>query len=152
MSVEYKVSELDRIVHVHGKICEALAAGLPKFQAGIVQLASRVEAWDSLRELLSIVGDAKKSARLLDQLERRLADIKKAETKLSADRELHKQKVARDRESLEAEKKQVRAREVAVWQGETRLAGDKEQIERAKAKLHERNGEGFYGGLSREPA
>jgi hypothetical protein len=71
-------------------------------------------AWETVRDLIAILARPPKATRLLNELERRMADVKQAEAKLAAAREAHDQKVARDTALIEEKAGRLRSKEISL--------------------------------------
>jgi hypothetical protein len=112
------------------------------------------DSFAAFRELLSVLSNARKSTKLLSSIERRLADVAKAEARLEAARTAHGERVAGELAEIEVERKKLRAKEIDLRDREGRLVSDQEILERQKVALRNRSQEPFMAGstLSREPA
>jgi uncharacterized protein with gpF-like domain len=94
------------------------------------------DSFEAFRDLLAILARPPKTTRLLNELERRMADVKAGEAKLAAAREAHDQKVARDLASIEEKASRLRAKEIALM-GRESLA--ERTLEREKADRLDRS-------------
>jgi hypothetical protein len=107
-------------------------------------------AWETVRDLIAILARPPKATRLLNELERRMADVKQAEAKLTADREAFEQASSKTRAEHEEKAARLRSKEISLM-GRESMA--ERIIQRDAAAFHDRNrplAEGFT--ISREPA
>jgi hypothetical protein len=107
-------------------------------------------AFDVVRDLIAILARPPKATRLLNELERRMADVKAGEEKLAAARASHEQTAAKERAELEEKAAKLRAKEIALM-GRESLA--EQIIEREKSAFADRYrpmAEGMT--ITREPA
>jgi hypothetical protein len=109
------------------------------------------DSFEAFRDLLAILARPPKTTRLLNELERRMSDVKAGEAKLTADREAFEQASSKTRAELEERERKVRQRDVDAHDRVLRLAADQEQVEKARADLRSRGQEHFFGGMTREP-
>ena len=106
-------------------------------------------AWETVRDLIAILARPPKATRLLNELGRKMADVKAAEAALARAREAHEQTVAKERAELEDKAAKLRAKEISLM-GRESLA--EQVIQREKSEFNDRYprlAEGFK--ISREP-
>jgi hypothetical protein len=111
---------------------------------------SAPDAFETVRNLIAILASPPKATRLLNELERRMGDVKAAEAKLSADRDAHQRTVANERAELDDRRSKLVAKELDLIRRES-LA--EKILEREKSDLRDRYrplSEGTT--ITREPA
>ena len=76
------------------------------------------DSFEAFRDLLAILARPPKTTRLLNELERRMADVKAGEAKLTAAREAFEQASSKTRAELEERKAKLNARELELMRRE----------------------------------
>jgi uncharacterized membrane protein YccC len=88
------------------------------------------DAFAALLALLLLMSEPKRSAELLDRLERQLDAAAKAQAHLATQRERFDKKIAAERAELDQAKAAVRAREVAVTARESLVEQGEQTLKR----------------------
>jgi hypothetical protein len=107
------------------------------------------DSFEAFRDLLAILARPPKTTRLLNELERRMADVKAGEAKLAERTARHDEKVARDLASIEEKSAKLNARALELTRRE-HLA--EQTLEREKTAFQNRYPPlSGAGTLTREP-
>jgi hypothetical protein len=108
------------------------------------------DSFEAFRDLLAVLAKPPRATRLLNELERRMADVKAGEAKLTADREAFEQASSKTRAELEDKAAKLRAKELELMRRE-HLAEKTLEREQAAFRARQRPmAEGMT--ITREPA